>query len=289
MFILRAIGSFFVKIGRWIKNTAWVQPLLIVGGIFAIIFSIPYITSWVGSWFTSGSAAQSFYRSHEISLEGAEDRKSDVDKLFDYLANPTSQENAAARNKYGEKFFLAIVQENCSNCEDRYGAYKTLQSNWKTGEFSNVTGEFKLYTIYADTHNDDGDSLFKKVCDRSDVQAMFERANEVLQDQNRHPYAVNNNAGASEYTSSLAQLIEEDEMRTPTTFLIDLTAVNENNIKPNWVTENGIREILFNFESTSGSDDYAKARTLRNAWTNDWLLNKDEGRNNIFSTYYKKA
>ena len=43
MKILRAIGHFFAKIGRWIANTAWVQPLLIVGGIFAIIFSIPYI------------------------------------------------------------------------------------------------------------------------------------------------------------------------------------------------------------------------------------------------------
>ena len=43
MKILRVIGAFFVKIGRWIANTAWVQPLLIVGGIFGIIFSIPYI------------------------------------------------------------------------------------------------------------------------------------------------------------------------------------------------------------------------------------------------------
>lgn len=287
MFILKAIGSFFVKIGRWIKNTAWVQPLLIVGGIFAIIFSIPYITSWVGSWFTSGSAAQSFYRDHEVSLDGADEGKSDVDKLFNYLANPTSEENASARRKYGDKFFLAIVQESCSSCEDRYGAFKTLEANWKTGEFNNVTGDFKLYTIYADTKNDDGDSLFKKVCDRSDVQAMFERATELLQDQNLHPYAVNNKEGASAYTESLENLIKEDEMQTPTTFLIDLTQANEK--KPTWVSENGIREILFNFESTDGSDDYAKARTLRNAWTNDWLLEREAGKSNIFSSFYKKA
>ena len=43
MKVLRAIGGFFAKIGRWIANTAWIQPLLIVGGIFGIIFSIPYI------------------------------------------------------------------------------------------------------------------------------------------------------------------------------------------------------------------------------------------------------
>ena len=39
MAILRAIGRFFAKIGRWIRDTAWVQPLLIVGAIFGLIFS----------------------------------------------------------------------------------------------------------------------------------------------------------------------------------------------------------------------------------------------------------
>ena len=37
MIILKAIGAFFVKIWRWIKDTAWVQPLLIVGAIFAAL------------------------------------------------------------------------------------------------------------------------------------------------------------------------------------------------------------------------------------------------------------
>jgi hypothetical protein len=49
MKVLKAIGDFFVRIWRWIKETAWVQPLLIVGAIFAIIFSIPYFTKWISS------------------------------------------------------------------------------------------------------------------------------------------------------------------------------------------------------------------------------------------------
>ena len=57
MKVLRAIGRFFARIGRWIRDTAWIQPLLIVGGIFGIIFSIPYITNWVKSWFAEGNAA----------------------------------------------------------------------------------------------------------------------------------------------------------------------------------------------------------------------------------------
>lgn len=284
MVILRAIGNFFVKIGRWIKNTAWVQPLLIVGGIFAIIFSIPYITKWVGSWFSSGSDSQKFYEAHEVSLKGAADGESDVDALFDYIANPEDSKNASAKAKYGDKFFLALVQESCSACEDRYPGFETLKDNWGTGEFANVDGEFKLFTIYVDELDDDDESLFEKVYNRPDVQAIFEKAMENMQDQNLHPYAVNNSGGAASYATELENLIVPEEITTPTTFLVDFS-----DNAPEWTSENGIREVLFSFESTDGSDDYAKARTLRNAWTNDWASDAKDGLNNIFSPYYKKA
>ena len=50
MKVLKILATPFIAIWRWIKETAWVQPLLIVGLIFGIIFSIPSITSWVKSW-----------------------------------------------------------------------------------------------------------------------------------------------------------------------------------------------------------------------------------------------
>ncbi len=277
MFILRAIGNFFVKIGRWIKNTAWIQPLLIVGGIFAIIFSIPYISKWVGSWFTSDSASEKYYSSKKINLDKAEDGKSDVDKLFSYLSDHNNADNAKAKAKYGDKFFVTLVQDGCSACDERYGGFKTLEENWNKGEFSGLDGSFKLFTIYVDSENDDGDNLFKNVYNRADVQEMFEKAIEKMQDQENHPYA-RNAASASSYASDLENLIIPDEITTPTTFLVDFT---EN--APSWTSENGIREVLFSFESTDGNDDYAKARTLRNAWTN--VSSQD----NIFSTKYKKA
>lgn len=277
MFILRAIGNFFVRIGRWIKNTAWIQPLLIVGGIFAIIFSIPYISKWVGSWFKSDSASEKYYSSKKINLDKAEDGNSDVDKLFSYLSDPDNADNAKAKAKYGDKFFVTLVQDGCSACDERYGGFKTLEENWNKGEFSGLDGSFKLFTIYVDSKNDDGDNLFKNVYNRSDVQEMFEKAIEKMQDQENHPYA-RNAASASSYASDLENLIIPDEITTPTTFLVDFT---EN--APSWTSENGIREVLFSFESTDGNDDYAKARTLRNAWTN--VGSQD----NIFSTKYKKA
>lgn len=56
---MKKIGNFFAKIGQgikkgflglisWIKNTAWIQPLLIVGLIFGVILSIKPFISWVG-------------------------------------------------------------------------------------------------------------------------------------------------------------------------------------------------------------------------------------------------
>ena len=279
MFILRAIGNFFVRIGRWIKNTAWIQPLLIVGGIFAIIFSIPYISKWVGSWFTSSSAAEKYYSAHKISLTNAEKGTSDVDKLFSYLADPTNPENAKAKEKYGDKFYLALVQEGCEDCNSRYGGFSTLEDNWNKGEFAGLDNSYKLFTIYVDTENSDGDNLFENVYNRPDVQEMFEKAQENLQDQDKHPYAANCSSYSS-YVSSLENLIVPDEISTPTTFLIDFTA--EGKQAAPWTSENGIREVLFAFESTGGNDNYAKARTLRNAWTNVG------GQDNIYSSKYKK-
>ena len=84
MKLLKGIGNLFVKLWRWIKETAWVQPLLIVGGIFLIIFSIPYISNWVSSWF-SADATTSYFNAHKINLTNAETKKSDADQLMEYM------------------------------------------------------------------------------------------------------------------------------------------------------------------------------------------------------------
>ncbi len=279
MKFFKAIGNFFARIGRWIKNTAWIQPLLIVGGIFAIIFSIPYITKWVGSWFTEGTAAEKYYNAHKVSLDNADKGNSDVDKLFSYLADPENEDNAKAKAKYGDKFFVTLVQDNCSSCEERYVAFQTLEDNWNKNEFTDLDGSFKLFTIYVDT-TDDGDNLFENVYNRADVQKMFETAIESLQDQSNHPYAKNSN-NASNYGQDLSNIVEATEITTPTTFLIDFT--NEGKKVAPWTTENGIREILFSFESTGDNNDYGKARTLRDAWTNVQTTS------NMFSPSYKKS
>ena len=43
----KKLATPFVKIWDWIKETAWIQPLLIVGIVFGIIFSISPLVSWI--------------------------------------------------------------------------------------------------------------------------------------------------------------------------------------------------------------------------------------------------
>lgn len=281
MFILRAIGRFFARIWRWIKETAWVQPLLIVGGIFAIIFSIPYLTKWVKSWFNETSASEKYYSSKKVSLKNAEDHKSDVDNLFDYLIsyNNTKTASEEGKKKYGEKFFLALVQEECPNCEDRYGAFKALEENWGKGSFTELEGEsFKMHTIYVDSKNSGGDNLFEDVYDRSDVTEFFENTISYMNGDSGTDHPYKDNCGdTTSYVANVKNLADREQISTPTIFLIDLS-----DKKPDWTSPYGVRECLFSFNGTDGSDNMAKARTLRDAWTNV------ERSNNQFSATYKK-
>ena len=68
MKILSAIGRFFARIGRWIKETAWIQPLLIVGAIFAVIFAIPHIINGVKGWFNESDSSNKFFAEYQLWL-----------------------------------------------------------------------------------------------------------------------------------------------------------------------------------------------------------------------------
>ena len=147
MVILKSIGAFFTKLWRWIKETAWVQPLLIVGAIFAVIFSIPKITDWVQSM-GFGSASR-YYAAFQLNLEGETsdifefNTKADqatkaindwsnfentYDTYDEYIAAmQQSEENPI--EKYGEKFFLVYVEgEGCTNFEAAQSGFEAIQN-----------------------------------------------------------------------------------------------------------------------------------------------------------------
>lgn len=66
--VLHAIGSFFSKIFNWIKNTAWIQPLLIVGIIFGIIMSIKPISKWISD-IANVQTDSTFYKDNLVNYD----------------------------------------------------------------------------------------------------------------------------------------------------------------------------------------------------------------------------
>ena len=270
MIVLRAIGRFFARIGRWIRDTAWVQPLLIVGGIFAIIFSIPYITKWVQSWFDSSNQAQAFFSEYKKSLEGAENEESDADKLFKYMIGETDKEEG--KKLYGEKFFIMLTKEDCEGCEDAYKGLKYLRDNWNKNEFS--TGdEFRMYTLFVDTTNDDDKNLFQEYL-YNNYDVYFE---ELASTMTLSPFYSNKGGSSSSYATNIDSLGDPEAMSVPTLFYVD-TTYNETAAQKNSLQ---VTEILFTIDAkdTQGSNDLGRARTLFDCWNHTDIFSKDYNTN----------
>ena len=266
MIVLRAIGRFFARIGRWIRDTAWVQPLLIVGGIFAIIFSIPYITKWVQSWYDSSNAAESFFKEYKLSLSDSETGESDADGLFKYMLGDTDQD--AGKNKYGEKFFIMITESGCEGCEAPYEGLKYLRDNWNKNEFS-TPDEFKLYSFFVDETNDDDKNLFKEYF-YNNYDVNFE---ELASSMTLSAYYTNQGGSSSTYAGHIDELADPDSMTAPILFYVDFTKNDElpqkNSLK--------ITEVLFTVDAkdTQGGNTLGRARRLFDCWNHADIFAKD--------------
>ena len=243
--------------------------------LFLILLTTPLLLGcrFIKGWDSGDSAAVKYYKTKQLSLKNAEEHESEVDKLFDYLYtfSSTGQIDNSGKKKFGVKFFLSFVQESCSACEERYGGFKTLENKWgKITDFSlngdNGLGNepFKMHTIFVDKLNDEDSSLFEYVYNRPVVANFIETTvNAMLGVNYSHPYL--NNGNESSYETNVRSLLSYDEFTCPATFIIDLTEEGA----WGWRSSFGVKEVLFTFDGTNGSDDFAKARTLRNAWTNN--------------------
>ena len=275
MKVLRAIGGFFARIGRWIKETAWIQPLLIVGAIFAVIFAIPHIIDGVKSWFDESDAANKYFAKYQLSLKGADvipDGEyvgtSDVDVLFTNIEEKKADE---IKSKYGEKFFVAFVQEDSSTCKELYGGLKMFQDKWSNNnaEFAGLEGSFKLYTVYTDSisEEDDETNLFNEVwSNHIELFEDFARSDYL---ENTF-YAKNKNYKTENYLNAFvgASDAKTCPMSTPLVMYFDFNT-NTNPIKNQRIV--GLSDVIF---SVDGSSDLDKARTLRDCWSHKELFGK---------------
>ena len=108
MAVLSAIGRFFKKIWDWIKQTAWIQPLLIVGIIFGVIFSIPSIVEGIKNGKAKRTGAEYYYINHQLKLAGDEDSK--AEKVTKALTEIMEDSSATPDTGIKEsKFFLVLL------------------------------------------------------------------------------------------------------------------------------------------------------------------------------------
>ncbi len=116
--VLNAIGGFFKKIGRWIKETAWIQPVLIVGAIFGLIMSIKPISNWI-TGLTKVTSESNFYKTNLVNYEELVkkvDENGEEDVLIVIFIKEENEqcEQCISQQKDFENFFAAnhSVAEN---------------------------------------------------------------------------------------------------------------------------------------------------------------------------------
>ncbi len=240
MKVLKAIGGFFAKIWNWIKNTAWVQPLLIVGIIFGVVFSIRPIVDGIQSAINSRNEAQEYFQSNKKSLKDGS--KSAADKLVENIYDTMTSD---AESEYGEKYFLVFVSKTCSECESAYKGIKFLKNNASDYNIKN----FKLYTIYIDEVTDETTTdkpAFGKFADRN--EGFFNEVGAAI--ENSIYYSVNQKIDET----SLRNFANADyeKFETPTFLLIDNTEGRK-----------GVSELMFGLP---GSGAMERADLLNDCW-----------------------
>lgn len=257
MIVLTAIAGFFKRIWEWIKQTAWIQPLLIVGVIFGVIFSIPSIVNAIKSAQQSASEIENYYHKYQLSLEGGETSEADVKTKVLYkgqeesgnLSEDTLKE---IKDAFGtDKFFLTYVADTCPNCVEAKGGFDYLENNWnKSGFEISDNKEFKLVSIFTDEVTTETSSLksaFVQYMDR--YNHFFELAAEAA--YNTDYYELKN------LNDSDIEALGEahpDNFLTPTILLIDFSET---------APQQGVSEVMF---GVNGDSDKDKAELLLHCW-----------------------
>lgn len=106
MKVFRKIGNFFKSIWRYIKQNAWIQPILMVGLIFAIIFGLTKAESvWntIKGWFTTDSSEPQ----HVTILGGDDAKEGESDAGSEKLIKMFEEDKT---------FVVIFAGQDCSMC-----------------------------------------------------------------------------------------------------------------------------------------------------------------------------
>lgn len=117
---MKKVKDFFKKIGAYIKNTAWIQPILIVIVIFVILFSLNPLTSAIKKGWTNLTSVN----------------KMETITYQEYVEKVST----------GEKFVVVFTEKGNETCAD---LYDSMNEFLKTDAYKN--GDFKVYNVNLST------------------------------------------------------------------------------------------------------------------------------------------
>ncbi|MCH5179770.1 MAG: hypothetical protein J1F32_00950 [Erysipelotrichales bacterium] len=246
--IFKAIGGFFVRIWRWIKETAWVQPLLIVSLIFGIILLIQPISQGITSLVDTIGKRQPLYKNNKVSLYDNDA----YDLIYD-------EDTKFAKD---DKYFLVFVQEGCDGCESAYPGFKTLF------EDKTFQSDYKMKTIYIDEEGDDVD-MFKE----GKMYDLFFRFTDEIDNFHQAIYNAADNSEywdetfdqESEQRNMLYDIYIGEDISTPLILLMDKETYEED------PSTFGIKEVMIGVRGwDGGTDKYDLAETLDRMWLSSW-------------------
>jgi|GEM_PF-847745 hypothetical protein len=279
MNILKKIATPFIAIWRWIKETAWVQPLLIVGIIFGVIFSIPSITKAIQDASSSSSDGLDYYETIQLSLDNANKGTSDADKFFTEYEKAQGYKNGNSKytiddyndfkNQYGEKFFLVFAQSNCEYCENISDALEQLKNNWSTlyNLDESVDQTYKAWSIVCD--QDMGDNAdyytekkaFEYILD--DHSTLFE---DMQTFGTRNTYYTNLSTDSKTTVKGYIENFMKDinSIHVPCVVLFDLTDNPSTNNGANW--NYLANTVFFEIGSEYNTTEVTRAQFLAQAW-----------------------
>lgn len=278
---LKKLATPFIALWRWIKETAWVQPLLIVGIIFAIIFSIPYISSGISNLINRKSSDIEYFDDYQLSLEGSKpgSENSQANVFFDKFVeaqdawiNGNKTEAKEILKDYGSegKFYLFFVQEDCSGCSTLKSGLEYLSDNWSVIAENNKTSTEALSwrSIIVDEEIDDDYYDDEDKAPFEDILAygsylQFYRIAATMSVQQNYYFNLSSSDQTTLY-SNVQAMNDFDSFQTPTVVLIDMTDTNS--------TQYIIKSIFF---SLSGSDKYENAQLLADCWRSEKMWEKD--------------
>ncbi len=170
--LFKAIGGFFKKIWEWIRQTAWVQPLLIVGIIFGLIFSINPIISAIQSAVNASNDGE-FYYNHRVEYRelfsdlttsewgtdagndyypyGTKLNKTSGDSLVIFIDGSNTLEDAVA-SFYSSHSDINLYVVDFSTTENQYSKWNSTDSKYESDSAANY--KYHLLGTLSDKYND---------------------------------------------------------------------------------------------------------------------------------------